>query len=175
MEKRTETAHNLQRRVVMVYWKGQTGMPVEAYSNLKNFCACNPEFKYGTLNNYLSKKKMAYETDRIRIERMPVIDKSGIHEKPDLPKRLFWEFRFDQIDWRKQYTTVIQRVIEWGNENEWNEIIDFYGIHKVIDTLKYKINYLPDYAIEKVCTYFHLQKEGLKCYIRKQSMPQHWI
>lgn len=101
--------------------------------------------------------------------------KASIQDKPDLPRRLFWDFRYDDIEWRKEYRTVIARVIERGTPEEWIEMIRFYSEAKVIDALKNEIVFLADYAIEEVCAYFPLRKEELLCYILKQSRPQHWI
>jgi hypothetical protein len=74
--------------------------------------------------------------------------------KPNLPKRLFWEFKYEDIDWHKEYAAVIERVIERGTESEWSQLINFYGKDKVINTLKDETNYLPDEIIDDVCTYF---------------------
>lgn len=95
--------------------------------------------------------------------------------RPNLHRRLFWEFRYEEVDWQKEYAVVIQRVIERGTPQEWEELIRFYGKHKVVDTLKNEMNYLPDEIIEDVCNYFRLKPSQLKCYIRKQSLPRHWI
>ncbi len=51
-------------------------MPVivfELFSNLKNFCAHDPRYSYNTLNNYLSKQKVAFENETIHVERKQVI------------------------------------------------------------------------------------------------------
>ncbi|HPH32459.1 MAG TPA: hypothetical protein PLB49_11435 [Chitinophagaceae bacterium] len=57
------------KRVVILYWKGKTENPVEVFSNLKILCASYPVYNYNTLNNYLSKSKMHYENNNVRIER----------------------------------------------------------------------------------------------------------
>lgn len=101
--------------------------------------------------------------------------KAAIHEKPDLPRRLFWDFRYDDIEWKAEYLTVIARVLERGSKEEWKEMIRFYGEAKVVHALKKEIKFLADYAIEEVCDYFPLRKEELLCYTRKQSRPGHWI
>jgi hypothetical protein len=88
---------------------------------------------------------------------------------------LFWDFRYDDIEWRKEYLTVIARVIERGNPKEWTEMIRFYGKTQVIDVLKNKLKFLPDYAIDDIRDYFPLRKEELLCYTRKQSRPGQWI
>lgn len=95
--------------------------------------------------------------------------------KPNLPKRLFWEFKYEDMDWLKEYSAIIERVIERGTAVEWEELIRFYGKDKVVNTLKNETNYLPDEIIEDVCQYFKLTRPQLKCYTRKQSLPRHWI
>ncbi|WP_462252247.1 DUF6922 domain-containing protein [Ferruginibacter sp.] len=104
-----------------------------------------------------------------------MVRKTTIQDKPDLSKRLFWEFRYDDIEWREEYLTVIARVIERGNPQEWAEIIRFYSEAKVIYALKKEIKFLADYAIEDVCAYFPLRKEELLCYTRKLLRPGHWF
>lgn len=92
---------------------------------------------------------------------------------PNLPRQLFWDWRYDAIDWQAHYPAIIARVIERGGDEEWDEVVLFYGYDKVISALKNDITYLPDYAIDKVVNYFHLQKEDLVCYARRQSRREH--
>lgn len=40
---------------------------------------------------------------------------------------LFWDTKFENIDWIKQKKVVIKRVFERGNEDEKNEIKRYYG------------------------------------------------
>lgn len=53
-------------------WKSQAENSIEVYSNLKILCESHPMFNYNTLNNYLSKSKIPYENDVVRIERKVV-------------------------------------------------------------------------------------------------------
>lgn len=96
-------------------------------------------------------------------------------DKPDLPKRLFWEFRYDDIEWREDYLIVIERIIERGTPEHWAEILRFYGRDFVLNVIKNEVLFFPDYAIQEVCNYFSLRREELLCYRRKQSRPGHWI
>lgn len=57
------------KRVIVINWKKQAQNSIEVFSNLKLFCEINPSFNYNTLNNYLSKNKIAYENKEVRIER----------------------------------------------------------------------------------------------------------
>ena len=95
--------------------------------------------------------------------------------KPNLHKRLFWDWRYEEINWQGSYSSVIARVVERGTDEEIEELIRFYGKAKVINALKKDIKYLPDYVVDKVTHYFNIQKEELACYERKQLRRGHWI
>ncbi|AMP97600.1 hypothetical protein AY601_0651 [Pedobacter cryoconitis] len=64
-----------EKRVIVVFWKNNMESPFEVFSNLKNFCLSYPQFNYNTISNYLSKAKVAYENQEIRIERKNIISK----------------------------------------------------------------------------------------------------
>lgn len=63
----------IERRVVLVYWKERREDAFEIFSNLKIFCISYPAYNYNTLNNYLSKRKIPYANETVRIERKPII------------------------------------------------------------------------------------------------------
>jgi plasmid maintenance system antidote protein VapI len=52
-----------------------------------------------------------------------------------LHRSLFWEIYSLDINWNRQANWVIQRVFEYGNQQEIEEIIRFYGREKVIGIL----------------------------------------
>ncbi|MGB3452692.1 MAG: plasmid maintenance system antidote protein [Moheibacter sp.] len=55
-----------------------------------------------------------------------------------LRRSLFWDTDIDSIDWDSQFKSVIRRVYERGNEEEKNEINQFYGKTKVNAALSEK-------------------------------------
>ncbi|WP_142687434.1 hypothetical protein [Chitinophaga polysaccharea] len=61
------------KRIVLVHWKEH--QQVEVFSNLKNFCLSYPQYNYNTLNNYLSKEKIPYDNDSVRVERKDILTK----------------------------------------------------------------------------------------------------
>lgn len=66
---------NTGRRVVLAYWKVRRENAFEVFSNLLLFCKSYPAYNYNTLNNYLSKEKIAFENDSVRVERMPLLNR----------------------------------------------------------------------------------------------------
>jgi len=61
-------------------------------------------------------------------------EKHKQQDHPDLSiirKILFWDTDFDQINWKNQYKSIIERVFERGNDEEKQEILNFYGKDKV--------------------------------------------
>jgi hypothetical protein len=162
----------INKRVVVVHWKRFAGTDIDVFSSLKNFCDSYPEFNYHTLNNYLSKKKIPFENQEIKIVRQPLLTTV---QRPNLPKVLFWEFDYDKMDWKRAFKTIIERVLDKGNTAEWEELIRFYGEDKVIHALKNEITYLSDMTTDAVCEYFQLSKQELKCYTKKQLNQGHWI
>ena len=84
------------RRVVIVNWKDKKENPFEVFSNLKILCSSYPQYNYNTLNNYLSKNKMAYENDNVRIERKVVQTKSVQRRKMAMVVRRFDRRKYDE-------------------------------------------------------------------------------
>jgi antitoxin HigA-1 len=67
------------------------------------------------------------------------IEKEKSLSKPNLSvfrKSLFWDTDMSKINWEKQYEAVIERVFERGNEEEKNEITEFYGASKITMVLQ---------------------------------------
>ena len=57
---------------------------------------------------------------------------------PDLSKlhrALFWEIYSFDINWLRQADWVVQRVFEYGNKQEIEEIIRFYGHDRIVEIL----------------------------------------
>lgn len=132
------------RRIILVQWKRFAGIDIDVFSSLKGFCDSYPEYNYNTLNNYLSKKKIPFENDQVKIERQLLIHKV---ERPNLPKFLFWEFDYEKLDWQRGYLAVMERIIENGNQDHWSELVRFYGREKVVRALREEIVYLSDRGV----------------------------
>lgn len=74
-----------KKRVVVAYWKNHPEDPIEIFSSLKNFCLSYHDYNYNTLSNYLSKAKVPYETEVVRVERLNIFMKPKIQVRKIMP------------------------------------------------------------------------------------------
>jgi len=96
------------------------------------------------------------------------------HNQKKYPREsLFWEYDMKKFDWNDMKNIVIQRTIERGRIEDFYAILNLYGINSVKETIR-QIPYLNSKDLSFVCTVFDLNKEELKCFIKKQSTNQHW-
>jgi hypothetical protein len=112
------------------------------------------------------------EDKSIRIKKAKQLVSS---DRPDLPRWLFWDVRYDNMDFRECYLFVIVRVMDRGNNDELAEVIRFYGRDKVLHVLCKEPIYLLDRSLQRVCAYFGLQPEDTHCYHRKKARGGHWF
>lgn len=154
----------------LVHWKKEKDH-VEIFNSLENFAASYVRYNLSDLKESLAFGNTVFETDEVRIDKKAVV----IAPKPDLPRRYFWEFNYDRINWHKNAATVIQRVLERGFEEHWNELVRYYGRENIIYFLKESITFLRDDCIERASLFFNMNKEEMLCYKRKQSQKIPWL
>lgn len=95
---------------------------------------------------------------------------------PNLNRVLFWDLDIDAMDFDKAYKSVIARIVERGDQEEIDEIVRFYGLEKVVTTIRDEIYFLPNYAIDRAIRFFpELKKEEMYCYLNRKDKPYHWI
>jgi hypothetical protein len=58
---------------------------------------------------------------------------SVVSTNPIIRKHLLWEYTWENVDFTHLATVVIERVIERGNPFEWQEIVNFYGVEKILN------------------------------------------
>ena len=154
----------------LIHWKKEKDH-VEIFDSLETFASSYVRFDLSELKKLFAFGRKTFETDEVRIDRKAVVTVP----KPDLPRRYFWEFNYDRINWEKNAETVIQRVLERGLEQHWNELVRYYGREKIIYFLKERISDLRDDCIENASLFFKLNKEDMLCYRRKQSQTVRWL
>lgn len=87
--------------------------------------------------------------------------------------RLLWEYDVSIFDYQKMKSTVVQRVIERGDINDFYAILNIYGLESVIDTIK-NLTYLNNKDLNFVHKIFEIPLEELQCFKSKQLKKTHW-
>jgi ribosomal protein S8 len=90
----------------------------------------------------------------------------------NLSKHLFWDIKIDALDFDKHKSYVISSVLEYGGINDWKQIRDYYGISEIA-TVAMSLRNLDKKALSFISLLSNTSKENYRCYITKQSMPQH--
>jgi hypothetical protein len=131
------TNETINKRVVVVYWKNQPENPIEVFSSLKNFCLSYLEYNYNTLSNYLSKAKVPYETDKVRVERkniflqpkiqarkiIPVVRKVALNEANDYKQDLNYWMRKTPAERLAAVTFLSRQSIKKGQRMDKTKIL----------------------------------------------------
>lgn len=58
-------------------------------------------------------------------------------EKPNIPAYLLWEYDLKTFNYEKSYKIVIERVLQLGTIDDWKEMIRFYPIEKILETIEW--------------------------------------
>jgi hypothetical protein len=94
-------------------------------------------------------------------------------DKPILSKQAFWDVDMNKIDFEKNARHVIEKVIERGKAEDFENLLKFYGFDKVRE-LALQANWLSDISMNFCCTLFKVKPTDFKCYEKKQLNHRHW-
>lgn len=87
-------------------------------------------------------------------------------------ENLFWDVRREDIDAERNAPYIVQRVLEYGTIGDWELLKSTFGLPKIVDIAK-QLRSLEDRALSYLSVISHTPKETFRCYILKQSTPQH--
>lgn len=93
--------------------------------------------------------------------------------KNQLSQYLFWDMDVDLLDVETNSAQLIQRVLEYGELDDWRKIRDFYGLERIANDCK-KLRSLNPKALSFVCAITGTKKEDYRCYHIRQSNLTHW-
>ena len=93
--------------------------------------------------------------------------------RPVLSKQAFWDVDMEKIDYKKNAVHVVEKVIERGKAEDFDNLVKFYGFKHVKD-LALQANWLSDISINFCCALFKVKPTDFKCYGKKQLNQAHW-
>ena len=90
-----------------------------------------------------------------------------------LSKILFWDMDKDAADMDKYPAHFIQRVLEYGNLDDWRLVRAYYGLPKIVEECK-QLRALDPVCLSYICAISHTKPEEYRCYRTGQSTPTPW-
>lgn len=92
----------------------------------------------------------------------------------NLSNRLFWDTNPALLDWEKDISLIIARVVERGTIEEWRTIVQRYGLDKIISVAK-EIRSMDLLAVNFLAQISDTPIIEFKCYNTRQLSRQHWV
>ena len=90
-----------------------------------------------------------------------------------LSSMLFWDMDVAMLDVEKHSASIIQRVLEYGNLQDWRFVRDYYGMDRVVEDCK-RLRTLDPMALSFICAMSGTDKEDYRCYHFRQLNPTLW-
>ncbi len=86
---------------------------------------------------------------------------------------LFWDVDSSNINFEKNKTWLIQRVLEYGLINDWMLISEYYGIDDIAQTA-ILLKHLDKKSVSFISALSGIPKEKFLCCTTSQLTPKYW-
>ncbi len=115
-------------------------------------------------------------------EKTPFIPLLFVFLQPDMSNEeyirrfspnLFWDANPSELKMDENRGYIIQRVLEYGQMNDWLLINRYYGLDQIVNECK-KMRTLNPVCLAFICTISHTKEEEYRCYHFRQSCPTLW-
>lgn len=91
----------------------------------------------------------------------------------DFSQHLFWDVDLDGFDFEKHQRWFAQRVIEYGQIEDWNLLKKIYGLDKIKE-LSLQFRSLDAVSLSYLSLIFNTPKKEFRCYKHKQLVSNYW-
>lgn len=85
---------------------------------------------------------------------------------------IFWDAGRDSIDLESNAPYVVQRVLEYGQIDDWRLLLSYYGMEKIVNVSK-QLRSLEPRALSFISTVSNTPINQFRCYSTRQSIPPH--
>ncbi len=91
----------------------------------------------------------------------------------NLSPHLFWDVDVNKIDVLKNKQLIVQRVLELGLLADWVQLEKCFGIAEIA-AIAMNLKEMDSKSLAFISVLANKPKEQFRCFITKQSIPQHW-
>lgn len=85
---------------------------------------------------------------------------------------IFWDVDRDSIDLSANAPYVVQRVLEYGQYNDWKLLLNYYGLQHIVEISKH-LRSLEPKALSFISTISDTPINLFRCFNTRQSTPEH--
>ncbi|MEX2483826.1 MAG: hypothetical protein WED10_04685 [Brumimicrobium sp.] len=100
-------------------------------------------------------------------------NKNIINLVENLSNHLFWDTDKSSLLNNSSEIFVLERVMEYGNIDDWRAINSFYK-RKKLKKLVVQLKNISDKSFAFLSNYFDIPKEKFACYTKNQSQRNFW-
>ena len=86
---------------------------------------------------------------------------------------LFWDVNPDDVDMEEHASFIVQRVLEYGTTEDWNYILSYYGLTRIL-SLALQFRSLDPKALAFLSVISKTPRENFRCYTTRRLKRQHW-
>lgn len=86
---------------------------------------------------------------------------------------LFWDIDREHADMETCPAQIVQRVLEYGNWDDWKLICSYYGLPRIVELCK-QMRTLDPVCLSYISLISDTPKEEFRCYHFAQSNPTLW-
>jgi hypothetical protein len=90
-----------------------------------------------------------------------------------ISREIFWDTKYENIDWEGKAGYVIQRVVQYGTIADWRAVISYYGKERIKQEMIKTLDLDPK-SLSFISCIFNIPKEQFACYGQIQSSLKHW-
>jgi hypothetical protein len=86
---------------------------------------------------------------------------------------LFWDADPKELSMEDNAPYIIQRVLEYGQMDDWRLINRYYGLDRIVSECK-QLRTLDPVCLSFICNISHTNEEEYRCYRYRQYNPTLW-
>ena len=90
-----------------------------------------------------------------------------------LSKHIFWDVDINSVDFQKHSQMVMERVVTYGNLEDWHKIKLFYGMTRIKKEVT-RIRILDKKTLNILSLILKIPTHKFRCYKQIQSTGEHW-
>jgi hypothetical protein len=91
----------------------------------------------------------------------------------ELSRNIFWDTRYESIQWDKNGPYVIDRVLHYGTLKDWKQVLEYYGSPKV-RRIVINLRHMDKRVLSYCSIFFNLPKDQFRCYNIEPSLKKQW-